>query len=108
MLNSKEYDHIENKAKDAGLSKSNYCKQMSLDGECNIIDYGDFSKYITELQEDITVIQQAILTIHKLGQYFPSDIAKIQEFKETVEEHYALFLKESIKISNNISKKKKE
>ena len=98
-----EFELLETRAVKSGFTKTRFCKQMILNGEIYIWDTSDFIGYIKELQEGISTMQQAILTIHKLGQYFPSDLAKIEEFKNTVQEHYSLFLKEATKINNKIS-----
>ena len=62
-------------------------------------------EYLKELRTGITTIQQAIVTIYNIGQYFPSDLAKIEEFKNIVEKDYSKIIKESIKITNKVTKR---
>lgn len=99
-----EDEIVEKQAKELSKSKTAYCKQMALTGEIYTLNNFANSEYLRELREGIATMQQAIITIHRLGQYFPSDLEKIENFKNTVEEHYIKLVKESTKINNKISK----
>lgn len=103
-----EYTVFEKNAEELNMTKAAFGKKMILNGKIYMLDTSDFAKYIKELQEGVATMQQTVLTIHKLGQYFPSDVVKIEEFKNLVQEHYALFLKETIKLNNKISIMNKE
>ena len=106
ILTPEEYDYIEREAGLVGISKSAYCKQMALNGTVLHLKTSISSEYLKELREGKKTMQQAIVTIYKLGQYFPQDLEKIENYVNIVTEHYKLMVKESIKIFNKISQKR--
>ena len=105
-LDPEDYEFVEQKAAEVGLSKSAYCKQMALKG--NIIHYQSFvsGEYLKEMRDAVSAIQQTVVTIYRLGQYFPKDLEKIENLKDIVEKHYAKMLDENSKINNKIYRKR--
>lgn len=103
-----ENEIIEKRAAELGLNKANYCKQIALNGQINNLYFHASDTYLKELREAISVVKQAIVTIYKLGQYFPSDLAKIEELKNVIVRHYKDTVKESIKVNAALSSKGKK
>ena len=100
-----EYEIIKQRAKEADIwSISGYCRCMAVHGKIYALTNPVPWEYINALQEGINTMQQSILTIHKLKQYFPSDLAKIQEFVDAVKDYYGFVLQEGTKINNQIVK----
>lgn len=95
---------ITKRAAELELNKTTYCKQMALYGEVVTIDYSVSDEYLNAIQEGISTMQQAILTIHKLGQYFPTDLAKIEDFKNLVINQSSILIKESAKVNNKLTR----
>ena len=104
-FNEDEFENIKRRTKKAGLYKvSDYCYLMAMQGEIITMKELFEYEYLHELRNCIDTMQQSIITIYKLGQYFPYDLDRIQKCTDTVTEHYKKIVKCSIKNSNDILK----
>lgn len=103
-LSSDENERIVALAEQSGLTKAAVCKQLIKNGKVIILDFSASLDMMQELREGLNGIQQTIYTIAKLQQYFPEDLRKIEEYKNTVEDLYSRILKERRRINRKIDR----
>lgn len=100
-----EFEHIKKRTKEADLvNVSSYCYLMAMQGEIIALENPYKYEYLGEIRACINTMKQSIVTIYGLGQYFPYDLARIQECVDTVTKQYKAILKCSIKNYNEIAK----
>lgn len=99
---------IEKKAAELRMSKTAYCKQIALNGYINNLDFHASDEYLKELREAILTVKQSIVTIYNLEQYFPYDLARIEELKDIIVRHYKDTVKESLKVHNAVSYRRRK
>jgi len=104
-VTAEENKIIEKRAAAVMMNKTAYCKQISLNGYINNLNFHVSDEYLKELREAISVVKQSIVTIYNLGQYFPEDLTKIEELKNIIVKHYKDTVKESIKVNAALSNK---
>lgn len=77
---------IKNAASDAGLTTSEYCKRMVLNGRAIIIDqsvFRSFTSCVDEFVERDSLLKQILAAIYETRTYYPADLAIVQEAVES-------------------------
>ena len=106
-LSKEDYEYIEQCAEKTKMTKTNYTRQMALNGEIIVLETPVDSEYLKEIRELNGTLQQCMIVIYRLGQYFPKDMQKIQSATDLVKDHYRSMLDISIKLSKKIQKYRK-
>ena len=76
---------IKNAATEAGITKSEYCKKMALNGRVHIVDKGifeSFTRCVNEFVARDALLKQLIAAIYSTKTYYPADLAIIQDALE--------------------------
>lgn len=97
-----EYVKIYSDAKQNGLSLSNYCKRMVLNGQIIKADFGFITAYLGELNQDKQLLRQILHTIYVQGDYYPADLENIQRLIEHITELQKEAHKEIDKVLNTL------
>lgn len=106
-LTIEEHNFITDKAKECNMTKKEYVKQLVLNPNIIMLDTSSLAEYIAELRTGISLLKQIIVNIYFMQQYFPTDLKKIQEFTDMVNEHYRAMVNLSTDMSRLIIKSRK-
>ena len=99
-----DYEILERRACECKQGISTYLHRMAIEGVVIVADCPTSNEYLAELRELISSIQQSIITIHRMGQYFPSDLEKIQNALDGVERIYKETVKSNIKFYRKLDR----
>lgn len=106
-LTIEEHNFITAKAKECNMTKKDYVKQLVLNPNIIMLDTSSLEEYIAELRTGISSLRQIIVNVYYMQQYFPSDLKKIQDFTDMVNEHYKAMVILSTDMSKQIIKSRK-
>lgn len=96
-----EYDLIQKRAENEGLTLSKYCKEMVIAGGIVRFNLSEYTKEIREVKKVLYEIQLAIL---QNGRYYPTDLENLQKLIDKVDEGQKKVVKT---IANQAKKLKK-
>lgn len=78
-LTPKEYDEIEKKAKQMGLSMTRYARNMVLDGRIIYMHTPQTWEVTDKIRETNIILKQILYAIYQNGKYYPADLKNIQK-----------------------------
>lgn len=85
VVTPEEYQHIKAKADNFGMSISNYCNTMAVNGT---VTNFTFTEYLDELRAIKRTIREIQLGIYQSGKYFPADLANMELMIERINQNY--------------------
>lgn len=85
VVTPEEYEEISQKAEQAGMSMSKYCKQVAINGAIVHISFSEFSN---ELRSIKRVLREIQLGIYQSGKYFPADLENMEKMIERINQNY--------------------
>lgn len=104
---AEEHAFITMKAHECGMTKANYIKQCCLNPNMIMLDTSALDEYTKELRSGINELNRIATNIYYMQQYFPADLKSIQEFTDTVTDHYRQILIVSGELTTQIIKSRK-
>lgn len=103
-VTQEEADKLRDRAKKQKITTTQFCRNTALDGCIVNVNFNFLSVYLAEMKGLKSLVRQTMITIYKLGNYYPPDLNNIQKTVEILEKHEDQITKKLIETMKTMRK----